>query len=122
MISIYDVTLDYIVKIKWNEETRTWTRTVEQVSSTGNTKVLDTKDNITAFFNKGQSYVNFSLDLGLLNYPNQCKLIFFLGNCFHLFFFDAIHSEEVTAYQCLQGYFSYCIYLCNYLSYSIIEK
>jgi hypothetical protein len=74
--SAYDLGVDYIINIFWNEDNKTWTKEVIE-SSPPSAKIVSTETNLTGFF--GRSYVTFSFDLAIANYPSQYKIIFVTG-------------------------------------------
>jgi hypothetical protein len=81
----YNQRWDYDVALIWNSDNQTWTKLVSlrqaQIESVlakdqlrfG--KILENKGNYTGFFNTQNNYVDLSLDLGLLNYPQQYNVI-----------------------------------------------
>jgi hypothetical protein len=66
----YDLGSDYSILYIWEDRNQTWTRTVEQSSPDGQSKLLLKQDNYSVVWEKDQGYVQMSLDLGLINYPN----------------------------------------------------
>jgi hypothetical protein len=74
--SVYETGTDYYVIIKKDPFSKTWTKTVEEGSATGEKRLLDKNDNYTGFFKDGKRYINLTLNLKDLNFPDQYKLIF----------------------------------------------
>jgi hypothetical protein len=80
--SSYDVEgSDYQAKSIRNID-KTWTKTVEEMSPTNQTKVLYEKHNPGDFVKRGQRYVQLSVDLGTVTYPNQYNLLFYTNYVF----------------------------------------
>jgi hypothetical protein len=76
--SIYEMSdADYYVRYRWDGANQTWTREVIQTSPDPGSgyKILNMQHNYTDIFEKGQGYVQFSLDLGLINYPKQYTVL-----------------------------------------------
>ena len=78
--------IDYRAKILWNNNTKSWEKIIEQVSPEEHNRILSKDINFTNFFPKNDNYssffnknyypeeccfINFSIDLKLLNYPSQ---------------------------------------------------
>jgi hypothetical protein len=78
--------IDYRAKIFWNNNTKSWEKIIEQVSQEEHNRILSKDINFTNFFPKNDNYsnfftknyypeeccfINFAIDLELLNYPNQ---------------------------------------------------
>jgi hypothetical protein len=69
--------IDYKVEISWNNESRTWTRTFEEWSSSGAKKTLSKEENVTNFFEDGASYVTLFADLDSMLSPNKYSVLFY---------------------------------------------
>lgn len=78
--------IDYRVKVLWNNETENWEKIIEQVSPNEHNRILSKVNNFTDFFPKNDGlspfftkyyypdqccFINFGIDLKLLNYPSQ---------------------------------------------------
>jgi hypothetical protein len=78
--------IDYRAKILWNNNTKSWEKIIEQVSPEEHNRILSKDINFTNFFAKNDNYssffnknyypeeccfINFPIDLKLLNYPSQ---------------------------------------------------
>jgi len=73
--SVYETGSDYYVTIRWDPITQTWTRVMEEGSSTGEKKIIEQLDNFTDLdFEK--KYIDFDLDLEKIGSPTQYNLIF----------------------------------------------
>jgi hypothetical protein len=81
--SVYDTgETDYSSIITWDVYNPAWKMITEERASTGETRVVYQKDNDTNFFGKGSSYVDLSLDLDILNSPDQYNLLFYTADSF----------------------------------------
>ena len=81
--STYDTRgTDYQVRIKWDVFGKNWTRTIEEVAPTNETRILDLSNNHTGFFRKGKSHVDFSLNLNNVTSPNEYRLLFYAAILF----------------------------------------
>jgi hypothetical protein len=69
--------IDYKVEIGWNNNTKTWSKTLEKWSPFGDTKTMAKEDNYTGFFERGKKYVELPLDLKALDYPSKYKITFY---------------------------------------------
>jgi hypothetical protein len=69
--------IDYKAEIGWSNETKTWTRVLEEWSSNGKSKVLDPKQNVTDFFGEGGSYVTLNADLDSILSPDNYRVLFY---------------------------------------------
>jgi hypothetical protein len=69
--------IDYKVEISWSNQTRTWTRVLEEWSSNGKSKVLGPKQNVTDFFGESGSYVTLYADLDSMLSPDNYRVIFY---------------------------------------------
>ena len=71
--------IDYKLEIGWNNDTKTWTKTLEKWSAQGDTKTIIKEDNYnyTKSFEKEKKFVELTLDLKLLNYPSKYKVTFY---------------------------------------------
>ena len=81
--SIYDTEgTDYAVGYAWDVLNNTWTRTVSELSPQGDYKTLELQPNYNVFPLNAQRFINLSLDLSALNYPEQYDLIFYAFDYF----------------------------------------
>jgi hypothetical protein len=69
--------IDYKVELSWSNETRTWTRVLEEWSSNGKSKVLDPKQNVTDFFGESGSYITLNADLDSMLSPDNYRVLFY---------------------------------------------
>jgi hypothetical protein len=70
---------DYFMRIAWDNDTNTWTYTLEEWSTSQIARVLEQKTNYTDFFDSGEnSYIHLSLDLNKLSSPQQYIVVFFV--------------------------------------------
>ena len=65
-----------MLKIMFDNTTKTWTRTVEQLGDSG-TRILEQKQNYTDFYDKNKEYINLYLKLDLLGSPQTYKMMYF---------------------------------------------
>jgi hypothetical protein len=49
--------INYKVEIQWNPESKSWTRVVEEWSSNGKNRIINSTSNFTDFYQKGGSFV-----------------------------------------------------------------
>ena len=69
--------IDYQLEIKWNNETKTWSRTLTEWAAAVSGRILSKSDNISSFYN-GQSYfVLLPLDLGNIQFPSKFRVIYY---------------------------------------------
>ena len=94
-LSVYDTgATDYYTEIKWDYRNESWTKIVYEGSKTGEKREIDKVSDYNDFFDKGNRYLLFSLDLEKINYPDQYKVIFtaydnFLNNGRFCYLFDS---------------------------------
>ena len=77
--SVYDTQgADYSISYSWDVLNQTWTRTVFEHSPFAQYKILEVNNNYTLFSvkEKRPTYINLSLDLPTINYPDQYELVF----------------------------------------------
>src|SRR5215203_3522629 len=79
--------IDYKVETSWSNETRTWTRMLEEWSSNGKSKVLGPKQNVTDFFGERGSYVTLYADLDSILSPDNYRVLFYA---------EVIDSNSIT--------------------------
>lgn len=81
--SIYDSTgSDYQTKIIWDLDTKTWTKTVDELSPSGEIKSLNTANNYSQFFDRGKGHIDLPLELNALNFPSQYSIFFYISDVF----------------------------------------
>lgn len=73
---------DYQVRYLWNIYDKNWIRILEEMSPINERKPLDQKHNFTGFSVREKGYVDLSLDLGSVTYPNQYSVLFYTGYVF----------------------------------------
>jgi hypothetical protein len=69
--------IDYQLEIGWNNNSKTWTKTLEKWSPNGDEKTIRIENNYTGFFEEHKKYVELSLDLGFLEHPSKYKITFY---------------------------------------------
>ncbi len=91
--SVYDAGQDYLVKVEWNKMNKTWDKTVQSISpSTGKNNVIDFGEfktiekqtyNTKDLFKSGKNYVDLSVTLDSLSFPDYYSIIFFSSNSYY---------------------------------------
>lgn len=69
--------IDYKVEVYWDNQSRKWTRIFEEWSSSGGSKTLSKQENVTDFFEDGDSHVTLSADLDSMLSPNNYRVLFY---------------------------------------------
>jgi hypothetical protein len=69
--------IDYQHEIRWDNDSGTWTRTLEAWSPNGAQRTIDLKNNHTGFFEHEKEHVTLSLNLNEIGYPSKFKVIFY---------------------------------------------
>jgi hypothetical protein len=71
--------IDYKLEIGWNDDTKTWTKTLEKWSAHGGIKTITKENNYnyTKSFEKEKYFAGLTLDLKLLDYPSKYKVTFY---------------------------------------------
>jgi hypothetical protein len=68
---------DYALRYDWDAINDSWTRGVVEVAPSGEVKYLEPKANYGIFKNNNsKNYIDLSLDLSRLNYPEQYSVVF----------------------------------------------
>jgi hypothetical protein len=81
--SIYDAPgSDYQVNLLWDLNTKTWTKTLDEMSPAGELRSLKIIPQYTEFFDKGKGYVDIPLELDALNSPSQYTVFFYISDIF----------------------------------------
>ena len=81
--SIYDAPgSDYQVNLLWDLNNRTWTKALDELSPTGESRPLKTTPQYYKFFDKGKGYIDLPLELDILNSPSQYTVFFYLSDTF----------------------------------------
>jgi hypothetical protein len=77
---------DYLLRISWNNDTKTWNSVLEEWSSARILRTLDQKNNYTGFFDEGEQnkYVHLSLNLADIGFPQQYVVLFFIDYGFDM--------------------------------------
>jgi hypothetical protein len=72
VVSTYDLDYDFYLSYIWNETNKSWTREIGNLRSApaGFIRPIIIQEGY-ARFEDGHDYINMSLDLGLVNYPEQ---------------------------------------------------
>ena len=69
--------LDYKVELQWKNESKSWTKVVETWSKNGKERTIDITPNVTNFFEKEKYFVDISVDLKKILYPQKYKVLFY---------------------------------------------
>jgi hypothetical protein len=69
--------LENQLEIRWDNNSRTWTRTLESWSPRGSQRTIDFRDNYTGFFEQDGGYVTLSLNLDQIGAPSKYKVLFY---------------------------------------------
>jgi hypothetical protein len=76
----YDVRgADYAVRYDWDAINNTWTKRIEEIAPSGENRYLVTEVNYDIFKNNGnnsKNYIDMSLEMSRLNYPQQYSIVF----------------------------------------------
>ena len=75
----YDVKhgADYGLRYDWDAMNESWTRGIEEIAPSGEIKYIEPKTNYDIFKNNNsKNYIDMSLDLSRLNYPEQYSIVF----------------------------------------------
>jgi general stress protein CsbA len=77
---------DYLLRILWNNETKTWDYKLAEWSIARVERILYQKSNYTDFFDEGEGnrYVHLSLNLANINFPQQYVVLFFVDYDFDM--------------------------------------
>ena len=81
--SIYDTgDSDYQNRIMWDLNTRNWTDALYEVSPSGKERPLMIIPNYANFFQVGKNYVDLSLKLKDINFPDRYSIFFYISDVF----------------------------------------
>jgi len=69
--------IDFIVKVRRDNISKFWLKTVEEISSAGETRIIAPEEKVKEPCQKGKNYVHLSLDLEQVNNPNPYRISFF---------------------------------------------
>jgi hypothetical protein len=72
--------VDYELQISWNNDTKTWTQTLIEYASDGNSRRISPAaddTNFTGFTEKDKNYVKLDLDLKSILYPPRYRIFFY---------------------------------------------
>ena len=69
--------IDYQLEIRWNNETKTWTKTLTEWASAVSGRILSKNDNLSSFYREHSYYVLLPLDLENIQYPSQFRVIYY---------------------------------------------
>ena len=83
--------VDYIVELSWDNETKTWTRQVSEISSSFQYKILSKEENYIDIPEDNSSYVNLYFDLSKAESPSRYIILFVLE--------DTITLSNSTVYE-----------------------
>jgi len=79
VISAYDTQGgDYAVRILWDAVNKTWTRVLEEYSPALDIRTLKQEDYHGGLPGIGKKYLDLSLNLSTLNYPDKYSLLFYV--------------------------------------------
>jgi hypothetical protein len=79
--SVYNAPTDFVAKVIWVDSlfNRKWFKSIEEVSSIGNTRTLENTQDFSTFLKEQKSYeghIPLSIDLQKINSPNQYLMVF----------------------------------------------
>jgi hypothetical protein len=69
--------IDYQLEIKWNNQTRTWTKILTEWSSAVSGRILNKVDNFSSFYGDHSYYVLLPIDLENIQYPSKFRVIYY---------------------------------------------
>jgi hypothetical protein len=69
--------IDHKFEIRWDNNSRVWTSTLEGWSPNGENRIIHFKNNYTGFFESDKHYVTLSLNLDDIGSPPKYKVIFY---------------------------------------------
>jgi len=69
--------IDYQLEIRWNNETKTWTKTLTEWASAVSGRILSKNDNLSSFYGEHSYYVLLPLDLENIQYPGKFRIIYY---------------------------------------------
>src|SRR6187200_3018371 len=72
--------VDYELQMSWNKHTKTWTQTLIEYASDGNSRRISpaADTNFTSFTEKDKNYVKLDLNLKSILYPPRYRIIFYV--------------------------------------------
>jgi hypothetical protein len=76
--SVYDIEgSDYQIKELWYIYDNRWSKIVEEMSSTNETKIVDQRQIYTHFSEREKRHIDISMDLGTATSPNRYSVLFY---------------------------------------------
>ena len=69
--------IDYQLEITWNNETKTWTKTLTEWASAVSGRILSKIDNLSSFYGEHSYFVLLPLDLENIQYPGKFRIIYY---------------------------------------------
>ena len=69
--------IDYQLEIKWNNQTKTWTKILTEWSSAVSGRILNKVDNFSYFYGDHSYYVLLPIDLENIQYPSKFRVIYY---------------------------------------------
>ena len=69
--------IDYQLEIKWNNQTKTWTKILTEWSSAVSGRILNKVDNFSSFYGNHSYYVLLPIDLEDIQYPSKFRVIYY---------------------------------------------
>lgn len=69
--------IDYQLEITWNNETKTWTKTLTEWASAVSGRILSKNDNLSSFYGEHSYFVLLPLDLENIQYPGKFRVIYY---------------------------------------------
>jgi hypothetical protein len=69
--------IDYQLEIRWNNETKTWTKTLTEWASAVSGRILGRSDNLSSFYGEHSYYILLPLDLENIQYPSKFRVIYY---------------------------------------------
>jgi hypothetical protein len=69
--------IDYQLEIRWNNQTKTWTKILTELTSAVSGRILNKNDNFSSFFGNQSFYVSLPIDLEKIQYPSKFRVIYY---------------------------------------------
>jgi len=69
--------IDYQLEIRWNNQTKTWTKILTEWSSAVSGRILNKVDNFSSFYGDHSYYVLLPMDLENIQYPSKFRVIYY---------------------------------------------
>ena len=69
--------IDYQLEIRWNNQTKTWTKILTELTSAVSGRILNKDDNFSSFYRNHSFYVSLPIDLEKIQYPTKFRVIYY---------------------------------------------